>query len=97
MSRDTEVPISSFSTVLIRGTAHINFLYAIAKKYSWLNMRWLITGEGKMIEQGKEEISITQKEQEKIKHLEKELGQIIDSQAKILTELETLKKGGKTK
>jgi transcriptional regulator with XRE-family HTH domain len=45
-SRETYIPKSTISTVLKRDSANIEFILQISMRYKWLNVRWLVTGEG---------------------------------------------------
>lgn len=92
--RETGIPASSISTILSRDNAHIHFIYKIAQRYRWLNIRWLITGEGEI---KTESVSIAADDTsdyhvQRLEHLEEKIkthniiGQKLQKEIEILSE-----------
>lgn len=97
MARDIGVSVQTLSSIISRDSCHIDILQKIALRYRWLDMRWLITGEGEM--RGSAELNIVaEKEESTYNRIERKLLEQKKENENIMKQLQELKKSrGKIK
>jgi transcriptional regulator with XRE-family HTH domain len=86
LSKETGIPRPTISTVLTRDSANIDFLYSIAIRYKWLNIRWLLTGEGSIREPG------TMAAEDRAEYESRKLTIIKEKQENLKTQMDILAK-----
>jgi transcriptional regulator with XRE-family HTH domain len=91
-AKEVQVPNSTLSSVMSRDTGKIDFIQQIAKRYKWVNLRWLISGEGNIRINTEINENANESLLKKITQLEEELQRHKLNYELIKKELEEIKK-----